>query len=477
VPLPCQVMASPSTGPFRRSDSPRADATNGSSIALTVTTLLKNMLGAGIFSLPIGLHHASPLPGLVVLGLIGLLSAGSYWMIGYSCITCKVKTFRELWNQLLSASSSWLIDVIIFVNGWITLVCYIILIGDFTTKSFLGLLGPDHILTRSRELSQTIITVLVLLPLSLARDLNVLAYTSILGLSVLAYVVVLVIHDSWVTSPSITHDTPLCEWRIGIFEAISLYTNAFVAHYNAPKVFAELANPSYERWTLLVGIAYGVALVVYAEFAWAGFRRFEHEVQGNILKNYGPHLHVLIAWLGMGFSIAFTYPLVFNSAREAAVNLLTMARRRLEAFPLSPSLSAALTAGWTALERRSPVRLAKRKRQPGTKTTFALVFLTYIIAIRCDDVGVVNALAGSVMGCMVCFFLPGLLFFRTVTVQLERSGRHGLREPLLSKGGSGMSPALYLKLRLGQLAGAMTAVAGVLFTCIGTAVILIGHWS
>ena len=27
-------------------------------------------------------------------------------------------------------------------------------------------------------------------------------------------------------------------------------------------------------------------------------------------------MHVLIAWLGMGFSIAFTYPLVFNSARE-----------------------------------------------------------------------------------------------------------------------------------------------------------------
>ena len=85
-------------------------------------------------------------------------------------------------------------------------------------------------------------------------------------------------------STSISHDTPLCEWNMGIFEAISLYTNAFVAHYNAPKVFAELANPTYKRWTLLVAIAYGIAFVVYAEFAWAGFRRFEHEVQGNILK-------------------------------------------------------------------------------------------------------------------------------------------------------------------------------------------------
>ena len=29
---------------------------------------------------------------------------------------------------------------------------------------------------------------------------------------VLAYVMVLVIHDSWMNSASISHDTPMCEW-------------------------------------------------------------------------------------------------------------------------------------------------------------------------------------------------------------------------------------------------------------------------
>mmetsp|Transcript_47348 Transcript_47348/g.112555 ORF Transcript_47348/g.112555 Transcript_47348/m.112555 type:complete len:478 (+) Transcript_47348:34-1467(+) len=476
-------MSSPSTGPVRRSDPPRADGTNGSSIALTVTTLLKNMIGAGIFSLPIGLRYASPLPGLVVLGIIGILSAGSYWMVGYSCITCKAKTFRELWNKLLSANTAWLIDVIIFLNGWITLVCYIILIGDFMSKSFLGLLGPDHLLTKSRVLNQTVITAMVLLPLSLARDLHVLAYTSILGLGVLVYVVILVIHDSWMNSTSISHDTPLCEWNMGIFEAISLYTNAFVAHYNAPKVFAELANPTYERWTLLVAIAYGIAFAVYAEFAWAGFRRFEHQVQGNILRNYGPYVHVLIAWLGMGFSIAFTYPLVFNSAREAATHLLSMAREQLQATSCGSALCEAfssrvqhLQAAWNSGWRRSPRSPPAKKRphQPGTKTTVALVFLTYIIAIRCEDVGVANALAGSVMGCLICFFLPGLLFFLTVSVQLR--SRVGLPQPLLGKGAPKPGPALYWKLRLAQAAGAVTAFSGVLFTIIGTAVILVHHW-
>lgn len=213
----------------------------------------------------------------------------------------------------------------------------------------------------------------------------------------------------------------------------------------------------------MVAIAYGIAFAVYAEFAWAGFRRFEHQVQGNILRNYGPYVHVLIAWLGMGFSIAFTYPLVFNSAREAATHLLSMAREQLQ---------AAWNSGWRRSPRSPPAK--KRPHQPGTKTTVALVFLTYIIGIRCEDVGVANALAGSVMGCLICFFLPGLLFFLTVSVQLR--SRVGLPQPLLGKGAPKPGPALYWKLRLAQAAGAVTAFSGVLFTIIGTAVILVHHW-
>ena len=349
-------------------------------------------------------------------------------MIGYCCISCGVKSFRDLWNIVLGQGSAWIIDMTIFLNGWITLICYIILIGDFTTKSFEGLLGPDHILAKSRGLNQTVITAFVLLPLSLARDLQRLAFTSILGLGVLVYVLFVVIHDSIWHSPEISPDVALCQWNFGVFEAIALYCHAFVAHYNAPKVFSELANPTLGRWTLLVGIAYSVAFVVYAEFAWAGFRRFQLSVEGNVLKNYGPQLDVLIAWLGMGFSIAFTYPLVFNSAREAAINLTLMARQTLSSID-SPRFRQ-LQHGYlgSSWQRRSEqlIRLLgpspdspnhKLSQKPGNKTTFILVFLTYAVAMRCDDVGVVNALAGSVMGCNLVSMLS---FYFVISTSLNK---------------------------------------------------------
>ena len=126
-------------------------------------------IGAGIFSLPVGLRLASPIPGLIILGTIGVLSASSYWMIGYCCISCRVNSFRDLWNMILGTRSAWFIDMTIFLNGWITLICYIILIGDFTTKSFEGLLGSEHILAKNRALNQSVITASVLLPLSLGK--------------------------------------------------------------------------------------------------------------------------------------------------------------------------------------------------------------------------------------------------------------------------------------------------------------------
>mmetsp|Transcript_14488 Transcript_14488/g.43210 ORF Transcript_14488/g.43210 Transcript_14488/m.43210 type:complete len:487 (-) Transcript_14488:79-1539(-) len=471
-----------------------------SSIALSVATLLKNMIGAGIFSLPTGLLHATPLPGLGILALVGILSAGSYWMIGYCCLTWGVGTFRELWNCVFGSKSAWVIDVTIFLNGWFTLVCYLVLIGDFTSKSFEGLLGEEHFLSRGRARNQWVVTFVLLLPLSLAKDLSKLAFTSMLGLCVLLYVVVLVIRDSWLYSPAEWGpDMVLAEWRMGAFEAIALYTHAFVAHYNAPKLFSELSNPSHLRWLLVVVSAYTTAFVTYSSFALAGLRRFEGEVEGNILRNYGPQFSVLVAWLGMGFCIAFTYPLVFNSMREAAVNLFVMfkaglrASQSFQSVMMSPRSQALFNRTERFVRRTKsivnvlgpdPVRANRRIRHvPGRKTTVVLVILTAIVGTHCDDVGIVNALAGSLMGVMVCLVLPALLFLNTARLQLrgfDPNKGDELSEPLLDKKGDTCIMPIIPKavgsqrrvLLLAVLAGAVTAVAGVFFCIIGTAVIL-----
>mmetsp|Transcript_145579 Transcript_145579/g.363075 ORF Transcript_145579/g.363075 Transcript_145579/m.363075 type:complete len:499 (-) Transcript_145579:110-1606(-) len=459
-----------------------------SSALLSVLTLLKNMIGAGIFSLPIGLRLATPMPGLVILASIGIMSAVSYWMVGYCCLAWNVTSFRKLWHRTLGSKTAWVIDVTILGNGWFTLVGYLVLIGDFTTKSFGGLLGEGHLLARNRLIDQWVITVGLLLPLSLAQDLRRLAFTSVLGLGVTVYVVLLVLRDSWLNSPpEWGEDTVLAAWRMGSFEAIALYTHAFVAHYNAPKLYSELERPTALRWLIVVVVAYSLAFFVYASFALAGLRRFEGSVEGNVLKNYDMQISVLIAWLGMGFSIAFTYPIVFNSAREACVNLMTPMQEKILSSPRLQRLIASPRSQFGLRGRSLSLYniLGPRPEKPISQgkhniTTVVFVSMTAAVSSICTDVGLVNALAGSIMGCAVAFLFPSLLFFYTVRAQLggRCSANDSLDSPLLDPYSkptvAQASPSSRPFLQLSLIVSVFIMVAGIGFGVLGMVVALRG---
>jgi len=478
-----------------------APARGGSaSVSSCVATLLKNMIGAGIFSLPIGLVHATPVPGLAILALMGVMSAGSFWMIGYCCLTWGVGSFRELWTCVFGRSSAWVIDVMIFLNGWFTLVSYIVLIGDFTTKSLSGLLGEEHFLARQRVADQWGIAILMLLPLSMQQDLSKLQFTSLLGLGVLLYVIFLIIGDACRNAPPQWSDNMVfTEWRMGAFEAIAIYSQAYSAHYNAPKLYSELRVPTLRRWLILVVTAYFIGIVSYSAFALAGIRRWEDAVQGNILKNYDPTFSVLVAWLGMGFCIAFTYPLVFNSMREASVNLTVAVSSGMTSSPMfrqvvrSPSGQRLFDRAQRIRRNPSLVNILglppdkdTSRQVGGAKITIILVLLTVLAGCRCEDVGIVNALAGSLMGISVCIIVPALIFVITTFLQLQRLSNSGSKGHSMSTAEDLTQPLLSLKGRilpattaaprsllwLAASCGLVTLVAGCICCIVGTTVVL-----
>lgn len=435
-------------------------------MVVVVTTLLKNMVGAGIFSLPIGLQHASPTVGLGLLAMIAVLSASSFFMIGYCIAVWKLRTLSQLWGRLVGRCA-WVIDLMIFVNGWFCLVSYMVLIGDFTTRSFSAFLGPTHPFARSRALCLWSLTLTVLLPLSLAGDLRSLAVTSGLGLAVLAYVIAFVVQDSWFAGGLVGL---VGEWRLGSFETIALFAQAFGAHYNAPKMFSELARPTLSRWALLSTISHTVAFFVYATFAWSGFRRFGSSVQGNVMRNYEPGVAVNIAWFGMAFSTSVSYPLVFNSMREAAVNLY---RQILEAAgpgwsnaPCLRSIQRSRCADRDDAQRRTSGAVAFAQ---GIGTVI-LVLLNAVVSSFCEDVGIVNALTGCLTGCLICFVLPSYLFVRTLRVKLAAMDRTALQESLLPRTHAHSRHLLWLA----ALVGTVTGSAGVVFSVIG-GIVIFGH--
>lgn len=402
-------------------------------------TLCKNMIGSGIFSLPLALKVGSVFPGLMVCVVVGAICAISFYMIGFSCSVWEVGTFRDAWLKTTGPRSSWAgaLDWVLFVNGILTLVTYSILMADFFSGATQGLLGPEHPLAMSRMSAIMTMACVVLIPLCLTPNLKGLAFTSALGLAAMGYAVALIFTDA-LSQPSLNvggNTVPALTPSMGIFEAVALFSHSYVAHYNAPGLFFELEHRSLGRWANVVGFSYFLAILLYGSFAYAGIMRFGMTTQGNLLRMFEPTTPVMLSWLAIGVSTAMTYPLVFSPFRESCIGLI-----------------CSTTGG--SIDSLSNQRVAFLRRV----VTFVVVLSTAVAGGFCDDLGIANALAGSVTGCIITFIFPGLMFHQSLKDLEARNNQMGGKVPsaVLLKG-----------------TAVVVCVAGVLFAVIGTAVVLV----
>jgi len=355
--------------------------------------LTKNLVGSGIFTLPLALSKATVLPGLLMMVFIGTLCGGSFILIAFLCRTLKVTSYRELGAKSFGPLTAFLIDLSIFLNAMFACLAYVILVLDFFENSIPQLTGL--ILPRWQLL--IIDTLLFILPLSLIKDLSPLRIPSMIGLLIIAYIFFYVVGD-WVFQfdQSIANfESCFFEFKFGIFFSASVFTGAFKAHYNSPTFYRELGENlgSHAR---VVRNSYISAFILYSLFAIGGFGIFGPTVEGNILKNYGsgeggPSVPILVALLGMAFAITLTYPLVFNSGRGALYGLV-------------PALEQAKSSN---------------PQQVHIMLTTAMV--TAISAAGCvvSNVQIVLGLTGATIGMALCFILPAVSFLK---VALSESG-------------------------------------------------------
>mmetsp|Transcript_36724 Transcript_36724/g.84746 ORF Transcript_36724/g.84746 Transcript_36724/m.84746 type:complete len:510 (+) Transcript_36724:27-1556(+) len=297
----------------------------GSSLVTSVLNLAKNIIGAGMLSLPVAFRGAGLVPYVVGITLAGTLNAYTFFLLGWCCEVMGASTFGELWAKCFGKQHAWIADISVLMNNSMACLAYCVLMADFFSKSLSGLL-PNCPMLHQRGVDLVIIGALLLVPLSLMKDLAPLRYASIAGLAATAYVFLMLLKDAasadWTASGPLMNN--LSPFRPDFFQALALFGSAFMAHYNAPKFYSQLQDRSVPKFAVLVCVAYGLALLVFIIFGMCGFALFGFESEGNILKSYGFGLEVMLAWLSMGFSVAFTYPLVFSGFRDSFSSLLNL---------------------------------------------------------------------------------------------------------------------------------------------------------
>jgi amino acid permease len=228
------------------------------SLAAGVFTLVSSAMGAGCLSLPFMLKTSGIIPGLLLL-LMGALLAHLSLVVLMSCARyTESGSMARLVALTARGGSGRMVDGVIAIYGIAAVLCYLMFIGDF----FLGIVrSPLLSLSVSREALIVTISVLVVWPLSLPRDLSALRYVCVL--SVLAICLTALVVACRAPSYAAMGSTGLEEdaelWKLkwwtgdalAHLKSFSIALFAFAAHTNAVPVATSLKQADAESIQML----------------------------------------------------------------------------------------------------------------------------------------------------------------------------------------------------------------------------------
>ena len=141
---------------------------NEATISSSVFNLSKNMIGAGLLSLPYTLRQAAWAPGIAALIVMAVLNGLSLIVIAQCCVLANSYSYLEIGEATFGRYAAVAIQVTVILYTLGSCVSYVVLIGDFLP----AVLAYTDVSTWFFRRTAVVIAVAVvmLLPLSLLKS-------------------------------------------------------------------------------------------------------------------------------------------------------------------------------------------------------------------------------------------------------------------------------------------------------------------
>jgi amino acid permease len=378
----------------------RSEGVGNATIASTVASITKNLVGAGVLSLSGGIAIFSNSPRAIYVAIVWIVLLGA--MFGFFCLLiakagattgCKNLSYREIWEKTMGQQGGLavsLVSTLLPAQGNLSYATVL----SYTLKS---LLEAFHV-HWSRVSCLLFLTVSVLLPLCMMKNIDALSPFSTIGVASIGVVMISMIircvdgtyrpggkyyADIVDFHPSFGKENEM--WTIKVLPFVCMVFQSYVMHYNAPRFYTELRDASVSRFTKTVGFSFGTASMMYISIAAAGFLTFGGNSSSYILNNYSPKDYLAnVSRVGVFFSTLLIYPLAFIGVRDGL----------LDVFQLPP-------------EWQTP-------RNMNIFTISVLSILT-IFSILFNDLGLINAVGGGALATLLCFVFPALMYRQVIT--------------------------------------------------------------
>ena len=348
--------------------------------------LVATTIGTGILSVPISLSYCGLAPGLAILAFFAILSSASLRFLSAAAALVHASSYAAIGERVFGTLGRELVlwSLLLLLAG--ASIQVHICITDLVEMLAERLLDQDI----ERDFLSAAIT-LIVTPLCMPIELHSLRHLSSASVLAILFTTGCIVtrcivggshNDTAVASSSSTAPwllaTPLSvRWSL----AMPIHSLAYCNQFQILDLESELPAGQRRFLPLIIAIAMGAACAVYALVGAAGYILLGSETANypNILTAFG-----------------YDEVVLFGSSAILLVNVLKMP---LVILPLRSLLVERLGIG----SMPSP--------WAHVLFTIGLVVLVGAAAMQCRDLAFAFQVSGCTAGVMVCFCLPGLLYF------------------------------------------------------------------
>lgn len=240
------------------------------SIRGSIFTLVATAIGAGCLSIPLAFRNIGIILGPLMLMVTALVSIISLTVLSSAAFKHKVFDYSNLVEKVLGVRARILLASIMTLYLLGTLVGYEVMVGIFG-KSVLSSFGLNLGNTGS-VLVMGVMTLGIMTPLCLLKDLSSLRHVSIVSALTLIYIAILLIAEL----PISAQDNDWSEMDYAsintlFFSAFAYCLYAFVCHGNICQITGELQRPSMRRLFKAIFRATTLLLVLYSIIGTFGY--------------------------------------------------------------------------------------------------------------------------------------------------------------------------------------------------------------
>ncbi|KAL1021326.1 hypothetical protein UPYG_G00011820 [Umbra pygmaea] len=387
------------------------------SFGMSVFNLSNAIMGSGILGLSYAMSNTGIVLFIILLTCIALLSSYSVHLLLKCAGVVGIRAYEQLGFRAFGHPGKIAAGIIITLHNIGAMSSYLFIVKyelPLVIQAFLGLQSNNGEWFLNGNYLIVVVSVCIILPLALMRQLGYLGYTSGFSLTCMVFFLVSVIYKKFnipcplepygsnhttvlVPTTSTVEEEEMCQGKMFTVNHETVYTIpilafAFVCHPEVLPIYTELKNATKRRMQGIANVSILSMFVMYLLTATFGYLTFYANTESELLHTYSKvdPLDTLILCVRVAVLVAvtLTVPVVLFPIRRAILQLL---------FPEK-------TFHWA---RHITIAVC-------------LLVVVNVLVIVVPNIRDIFGIIGATTAPSLIFILPGLFYIRIVPTDQEQ---------------------------------------------------------